>query len=122
MKSLNQIDKECEEQEDYNWGDCLDEMFYLKKGCQDPWNVNSRVPLRICTNVTEIMMSYRQGPYELIKNVEWDKEFWDRPWMFERELEELMRDGKRCKTPCSRTHFDVKLKSTVSKDKYKSIG
>ena len=114
MKSLSQNDRECEEKEDYNWGDCLDEMFYLKKGCQDPWNVNPKVPLRVCTNITEIKQSYKQ------EDVEWDQTFWDRPHMFERQLSELTRDGKRCKTPCSQTHFDVKLKSTVRKDKYKS--
>ena len=120
MKSLNRIDRECEEQENYNWRDCLDEMFYLKKGCQDPWNVNPKVPLRICTNISEIRRSYRQGQYVMIKEVEWDQVFWDRPWMFERQVTELIRDGKRCKTPCSQTHFDVKRKSTARKDKYKS--
>ena len=119
MKSLNQIDKECEEKEDYNWGDCLDEMFYQRKGCQDPWNVNPNVPLGVCTNVTEILLSYRRGPGELIKDVPWDFQFWDRPYMFERELSEVTRDGKRCKTPCFQTHFDVRLKSTVRKDKYR---
>ena len=32
FKSLNREDRECEEKSDYNWNDCLDEMFYLKKG------------------------------------------------------------------------------------------
>ena len=117
LKSLSRSDRECEQNEDYDWGDCLDEMFYLKKGCQDPWNVNPNVPLRICTNVTEIKLSYRQGPPELIKEVVWDKQFWDRPHMFERELAELNREGKQCKTPCSQTHYEVTWKSTVSKDK-----
>ena len=62
MKSLSQNVRECEEIEDYHWGDCLDEMFYLRKGCQDPWNVNQKVPLRVCTNITEIQTSYRRGP------------------------------------------------------------
>ena len=117
MKSLSRSDRECEDKEDYNWGDCLDEMFYLRKGCQDPWNVNANVPLRVCTNITEIKLSYRRGPLELIEEVDWDGQFWDRPYMSEPELSKLKRDGKRCKTPCSQTHFDVKLKSTDSKDK-----
>ncbi len=44
-------------------------------------------------NVTEIKLSYRQGPPELINEVVWDKQFWDRPHMFERELAELNRVG-----------------------------
>ena len=117
MKSLTRTERECEEKEDYNWGDCLDEMFYLRKGCQDPWNVNPKVPLRVCTNVTEIKLSYRQGPPELIDELQWDGQFWDRPYMSERELSKLTRDGKRCKTPCTQAIYDVNLKSTVSKDK-----
>ena len=115
MKSLSQNVRECEEIEDYHWGDCLDEMFYLKKGCQDPWNVNQKVPLRVCTNITEIQTSYRRGP--LLEQVDWDDRFWDRPYMFERELADITRDGMRCKTPCSQNHYDVRWKSTVSKDK-----
>ena len=30
--SLSRSDRECEEKVDFNWGDCLDEEFYLKKG------------------------------------------------------------------------------------------
>ena len=92
-------------------------VIYMRKGCQDPWHVNPKVPLHVCTNVTEIRLSYRQGPPELINEVVWDGEFWDRPHMFERELAELNREGKRCKTPCSQTHYEVEWKSTVSKDK-----
>ena len=54
FKALNREDKECESKSDYIWNDCLDEMFYLRKGCQDPWNVNSNIPIRVCTNITEI--------------------------------------------------------------------
>ena len=32
FKSLNRDDRECEEKTDYFWNDCLDEMFYLRKG------------------------------------------------------------------------------------------
>ena len=32
FKSLNREDRECEEKSDYIWNDCLDEMFYLRKG------------------------------------------------------------------------------------------
>ena len=32
FKTLSEEERECEEAENYNWGDCLDEMFYLRKG------------------------------------------------------------------------------------------
>ena len=32
FKSLNREERECEEKSDYIWNDCLDEMFYLRKG------------------------------------------------------------------------------------------
>ena len=32
FKSLNRDDRECEGKNDYKWNDCLDEMFYLRKG------------------------------------------------------------------------------------------
>ena len=32
FKSLNRDDRECEDKSDYIWNDCLDEMFYLRKG------------------------------------------------------------------------------------------
>ena len=32
FKSLNRDDRECEGRSDYIWNDCLDEMFYLRKG------------------------------------------------------------------------------------------
>ena len=112
---MSHSDRECEEKPNYHWGDCLDEIFYLRKGCQDPWNVNPKVPLRVCTNITEILTSYRRGP--LLEQVVWDGQFWDRPYMSARELSDVSRDGKRCKTPCSQTQYDVKWKSTLSKDK-----
>ena len=114
-KSLNRNDRECEENEDYNWGDCLDEMFYLGRDCQDPWHVNPKVPLRACTNITEILRDYRRGP--LWNTVDWDGQFWDRPYMAERELANTIRNGKRCKTPCLQTNFDVKMRSAFSKER-----
>lgn len=32
QKSLSRTDRVCEEKADFNWGDCLDEEFYLRKG------------------------------------------------------------------------------------------
>ena len=32
FKSLSRADRQCEDRDDYNWGDCLDESFYLRKG------------------------------------------------------------------------------------------
>ena len=56
-------------EKNYNWRNCQDKMFNLRKGelfilgnkieksisgCQDPWNVNPNVPLEACTNITHI--------------------------------------------------------------------
>ena len=76
-------------------------------GCQDPWNVNYKVPLPACTNMTYIRASYNEGPARF-SFAGWDGEFWDRHYMAERELSELVRNGKRCKTPCSQTYYSVK--------------
>ena len=107
FKTISRHDRECEEAMDYNWGDCLDEMFYLRKGCQDPWNVNPKVPLPVCTNVTYILASYGRGPAKESYG-KWDQEFWDRHYMAEMELAGKIRDGMRCKTPCSQTYYSVK--------------
>ena len=116
LKSLSRNDRECDDRDDYNWGDCLDEAFYLKKGkfligymivnnnlvsffvvilfigCQDPWHVNPNVPLPACTNIT--LMG-------------WDQQFIDRPYFGERQLARLNIKGKNCKTPCSQTHYSI---------------
>ena len=76
-------------------------------GCQDPWNVNHKVPLPACTNMTYIRASYNEGPAKDSYGG-WDQEFWDRHYMAERELAELVRNGKGCKTPCSQTYYSVK--------------
>ena len=34
-------DRDCVADKTYDWGNCLDEMFYLTRGCQDPWYVNT---------------------------------------------------------------------------------
>merc|ERR1719483_1351516 len=70
----------CIEDVSFLWGDCLDELFYTRKGCQDPWFVNP-VSLPICTNVTHILGSYNIGPAASGK----DSQFWDRPYMAQRE-------------------------------------
>ena len=36
FKALNREDKECEDKSDYIWNDCLDEMFYQRKGLRSP--------------------------------------------------------------------------------------
>ena len=33
--------RECVEDKNYDWGNCLDNMFYTAKQCQDPWYVNT---------------------------------------------------------------------------------
>ena len=34
-------------------------------GCQDPWHYNPEIELPACTNITEILGSYNQGPAAL---------------------------------------------------------
>ena len=71
FKTLNRKDRKCMKEQNYNWRNCQDKMFNLRKGeclvfllnenfeksisgCQDPWNVNPNVPLEACTNITHI--------------------------------------------------------------------
>ena len=73
MTNLNRADRQCEEREDYNWRTYLDHLFYSDKGCQDPWDVNPRVELPICSNISYILghthnraplyISFDQGNY-----------------------------------------------------------
>ena len=35
MTSVNREDRRCEEDPDYDWGACLDHIFYLRKGLID---------------------------------------------------------------------------------------
>ena len=49
FKSLNRDDRECEGETEYIWNDCLDEMFYLRKGfslirCGFPDSICFRIP------------------------------------------------------------------------------
>ena len=80
-------------------------------GCQDPWHVNPKVPLPACTNITFIRGSYSKGPMA----GKWDDQFWDRPYMGEKELAELSRNGKRCKRPCTQTYYKVDHIHTTNK-------
>ena len=56
--------------------------------------------------MTHLAASYNQGPAG--DSYGWDQEFWDRHYKAERMLSELVRNGKRCKTPCSQTYYSVK--------------
>ena len=56
--------------------------------------------------MTLIRASYNEGPAR--DSYGWDQEFWDRHYMAERELSELVRNGKKCNTPCSQTYYGVK--------------
>ena len=129
FKSLSRGDRQCEDRDDYSWGDCLDESFYWRKGrysinlighnyfttgCQDPWHVNPKVPLPACTNVSEIAASYSQGPTEMNS---WDNQFWERPYMTERDLAVMEREGRVCKTPCYQTYFNLEP-SYVHRNRY----
>ena len=38
--SRPQDDRPCMDDSSFDWGNCLDKMFYARKGCQDPWYVN----------------------------------------------------------------------------------
>ena len=68
-----------------------------------PWNINKKVDLPVCENNTKILGSYNRGQ----DASEWDKDFWDRMYMSERQLSDLERDGIRCKTPCSKVMIEV---------------
>ena len=76
--------------------------------------MNPKVPLPACTNVSEIAASYNQGPAEMNS---WDKQFWDRPYMPERELAVMERNGRVCKTPCFQTYFNLEP-SYVHRNRY----
>ena len=39
----------------------------------------------------------------------WDSRLWDRPYMSERELANLVRDGENCKPPCRNINFDISI-------------
>ena len=119
--SLRKNDQACEQDENYNWAACLTEMFYLRKGknfkvdkwkfqtisvgCQDPWNVSPNVQLPVCRNATHVLQSYGRVP----SNYTWDQKFWDRPYMGERELADLERNNKKCKTPCNQIYFSADI-------------
>ena len=59
--------------------------------------------------MTLIQRGYRHGP--LLEEVDWDGELWDRPYMAEKEIAGLKRDGKRCRSPCSQMYYQVKQTS-----------
>ena len=105
---------------------CSASYPFLNSGCQDPWHVNPRVSLPACTNVTYIRGSFCQGPMTEVTNATcgryggWDGQFWDRHYMPERELAGLHRDGKKCKTPCHQTYYNVET-SYQSKEKFVSF-
>ena len=75
MTKLNRADRRCEEREEFNWRTCLDQLFYSDKGCQDPWNVNTKVDLPTCSNISYILghtynwpplhISYDGGEYSV---------------------------------------------------------
>ena len=43
-------DRPCVDDVSYDWGSCLDNMFLSRKGCQDPWDLNTGTHLFICDN------------------------------------------------------------------------
>ena len=48
FKSLNRDERECEDKSDYIWNDCLDEMFYLRKGFSlIIWSFSDLISFRI---------------------------------------------------------------------------
>ena len=71
-------------------------------GCQDPWHYNPEVKLPACTNISIIRGSYNEGPAAF----GWDDRFWDYPYMAEKEISALERDGMICKSPCDQVLFD----------------
>ena len=97
---MSREERECEEEEPYSWTTCLDELFTVNKGCQDPWYVNPDVDYDGCTNVTHILAWYNQA-YPWF----WDHDAWDRVYMAERKLANLERNGLKCKVPCKQVNY-----------------
>ena len=65
----------------------------------------TEVSLPICTNITHILGSYNEGPAAS----GWDGRFWDRPYMAQRELTELVRDDLSCPSPCHTVNYQADL-------------
>ena len=59
--------------------------------------------------MTIIQRGFKRGP--LFNTVDFDQQFMDRPFIAEKELAGLTRDGKRCRSPCSQIYYDVKKSS-----------
>ena len=53
MTSVNREDRRCEEDPDYDWGACLDHMFYLRKGLK-VWKglITLKSFFIVCQNLT----------------------------------------------------------------------
>ena len=58
-----------------------------------------------CTNVTQILGSYNEGPAASGS----DRRFWDRPYMAQRELTELVREGLTCHAPCHTLNYQAEV-------------
>ena len=99
--ALNREDRECEEKEPYSWTTCLHELFTIYKGCQEPWNINPGVKLDICSNLTQILGFYNEGP----GNRSWDHDGWDRIFMPDTQLARIKRAGIQCKVPCRQVNY-----------------
>ena len=65
----------------------------------------SEISLPPCTNVTDILGSYNEGPAAR----GWDGRFWDKPYMAERELTDLVRGDQQCPAPCHTLNYQAKI-------------
>ena len=83
-------------------------MICLCPGCQDPWNFNPKVSLPVCDNITKILGSYSKGPDAQPH----DGQYMDRPFMPERELATLERNGIKCPPPCQQIYYDTDITYT----------
>ena len=81
-------------------------------GCQDPWFYKPDVPLPACDNITKILGSYARGP----DNQGWDGQFWDRPYMAERELAGIERNNIKCSPPCKQTYYEREITFTKKQE------
>ena len=71
--------------------------------CQDPWYFNPKIPLPACNNLTHVLGSYDKGPAKF----GWDGTLWDRQYISEKGLSTIIRDGKKCLSPCSKVSYKV---------------
>ena len=86
----------CNEDPGYDYYQCVESYFYLKRGCQYPWNTYPHLDLPKCRNYIDV------------KNM---LNVMDPNLGFQREMllpsQRLRRTNAKCPPPCFSTHYDV---------------